>query len=207
MLIWSDNERDAFAEFLNMGMGLAAASLSSMLDQEVLLSVPKVELVPRDRVAEKFGERVGDEIVGVRQTFDGSVSGDIALLFAKSGSFALVRELVADDIPLEDLPDIEQEAITEVGNIVLNGCMAAIANSPNLEIPTGLPSFVKGIPFDLQSTGLAGEDEPCFLLGQSRFDLKNQGISGCVVLFIPLPSAMRFKQEIERLLSSYAATG
>ncbi len=56
----------------------------------------------------------------MRQAFQGAVEGNIALLFAKDSSFNLVGELVGDEVPLEDLPDIEQEAIAEVGNIVLN---------------------------------------------------------------------------------------
>ena len=146
MLVWNDDEKDAFAELINVGMGLAASALSSMLGQEILLSVPSVEFISRQEMGQRFSRDVGNDIVGVRQAFQGAVEGNIALLFAKDSSFNLVGELVGDEVPLEDLPDIEQEAIAQVGYIVLNACLAAIADALHLKIRTGLPLFVRGIP-------------------------------------------------------------
>lgn len=204
MLAWNDVEKDAFAELLNMGMGQAAASLSAMTDQEVLLSIPQVEFVTFEEVAERIGDHADGDMVSVRQGFQGSVEGDISLLFTKKSSLFLVRELLGDDILLEDLPDIEQESIAEVGNIVLNACMAAIANTLNLDIPTALPEFRHGGLFHSQSAG-ANEEAPVFLVAQIKFDLKDKGVSGIVVLFLTVSSAIRFKQEIQSLISSYSA--
>ncbi len=50
MLVWNDDEKDAFAELINVGMGLAASALSSMLGQEILLSVPSVEFISRQEM-------------------------------------------------------------------------------------------------------------------------------------------------------------
>ena len=205
MLVWNDDEKDAFAELINVGMGLAASALSSMLGREFFLSVPSVEFISRQEMGQRFSRDVGNDIVGVRQAFQGAVEGNIALLFAKDSSFNLVGELVGDEVPLEDLPDIEQEAIAEVGNIVLNACLAAIADALHLKIPTGLPLFVRGIPVDLEDNDDEAEIDPLFLLSQVKFDLKDKDLSGFVVLVMTLPSAIRFKRELQNLISSYRA--
>ncbi len=207
MIVWSDIEIDALCEFLNIGMGSAAASLSSMLGQEILLSVPEIRFVSQDELRRWFRDEIGKEIVGVQQAFNGKAAGNIALLFTKDNSHDLVRELMSGDIPLEDLPDIQNDAITEIGNIVLNACMAAIADSLHLEIPTELPRLVNDISIELNTGKAARDDEIFGMLGQIKFDLKDRGIKGYVVLHMSTPSAMRMKQEIQKMLSIYAATG
>ena len=145
MIVWSDLEKDALAEFLNIGMGTAAASLSSMLGQEILLSVPEISFVSPDELKNWCREEIGEKIVGVRQAFKGKAAGNIALLFTKDSGHDLVREFVPSDMPLEDLPDIQNDAISEIGNIVLNACMAAIADALHFEIPTELPQVVSDV--------------------------------------------------------------
>lgn len=207
MIVWSDIEKDALCEFLNMGMGTAAASLSSMLGQEILLSVPQIRFVTQDELEQWFREEIGDQVVGVQQAFSGTAAGNIALLFNKQTSYDLVHELMSGDMPLEDLPDIQNDAIAEIGNIVLNACMAAIADSLSLEIPTELPRLMNDVMVELNVGEAAPGDEICGMIGQIRFDLKDRGIKGYVVLHLSTPSALRMKQEIQKMISIYAATG
>lgn len=207
MIVWTEMEKDVFGEFLNMGMGTAADSLSNMLSQEVLLSVPKIEFVSEEELKAWYSNEIGEEIVGVQQAFAGKASGNIALLFTKGNSYDLVHELVPGDIPLSDLPDMQKDAIGEIGNIVLNACMASIADSLDIEIPTSLPILVNDVYIDLNTGKAAPDDEMFCMLGQIKFNLKDQGIKGFVVLHMSTPSAMRMKQEIQKMLSMFAAAG
>ncbi|MBF0144299.1 MAG: hypothetical protein HQL57_10120 [Magnetococcales bacterium] len=43
----TDLEEDALKEFFNLGLGMAADSLSRMVDNEVLLSLPMLKVVSR----------------------------------------------------------------------------------------------------------------------------------------------------------------
>lgn len=204
MIVWSDIEKDALAEFLNLGMGAAAESLSSMLGQEILLSVPEINFVSQDEFKKWCRDEVGKEIVGVQQAFTGHAAGNISLLFSKDNSYNLVRELISDDMPLDDLPDMQNEAIAEIGNIVLNACMAAIADSLKLEIPTELPRVVSEISIGLNMGEAASGDEEFGMLGRIYFDLKDQDIKGFVVLHMSTPSALKMKHEIQKMISMYA---
>ena len=55
MVELSAEERDVITELMNMGVGLAAASFSEMIGEEVLLSVPEVEVLPREAAARLRG--------------------------------------------------------------------------------------------------------------------------------------------------------
>ncbi len=92
---------DVLAELCNMGLGTAAASLSEMVASEVLLSVPRVEFVPRADAVRRLG--VGRESVlkGVRQHFAGEVGGSALLLFPDEHSLRIQLALAID---LDDRP-------------------------------------------------------------------------------------------------------
>ncbi len=64
---------------------------------------------------------------------------------------------------------------------------------------------MRGIPVDLEDNDDEAEIEPLFLLSQVKFDLKDKDLSGFVVLVMTLPSAIRFKRELQSLISSYRA--
>ena len=68
----SDLERDALTELVNIGVSRAAASLRKMVGEQVLLSVPSVEIVTQDMAATLIGQRESDRLVAVRQAFEGA---------------------------------------------------------------------------------------------------------------------------------------
>ena len=120
-------ERDAISEIANMGVSRAAASLRQMVGEQVLLSVPNVRIVSRQEAA-GLVERGSPNLVAVQQSFEGPFSGRALLIFPQAQSLELVRSIVGAEHSLEDIIDLEQEALAETGNIILNACLATIAN-------------------------------------------------------------------------------
>lgn len=66
----SELEHDALAEVVNIGVSRAAASLRKMVGQQVLLSVPALDIVSRKQAVSLLGERESDELIAVRQSFE-----------------------------------------------------------------------------------------------------------------------------------------
>ena len=64
----------------------------------------------------------------MQQSFEGPFSGRALLIFPEAQSLELVRSIVGAEHSLEDVIDLEQEALAETGNIILNACLATIAN-------------------------------------------------------------------------------
>jgi hypothetical protein len=67
--------------------------------------------------------------VAVRQDFSGVFSGRALLIFPEASSLELVRVVVGRQLALEDIVDLEDEALAETGNIILNSWVATIAIS------------------------------------------------------------------------------
>src|ERR1044071_3269449 len=98
-------ERDALGEVSNMAMARAATSLRQMIQHEVLLAVPSVEILSKEAAAVVMGQL--SALVAVRQDFGGAFSGRALLIFPEPTSLELVRAVVGRNMPLEDIVDLE----------------------------------------------------------------------------------------------------
>jgi chemotaxis protein CheC len=189
----SEVEQDALAEIANMGVSRAAASLRQMVGEQVLLSVPAVRIVTR-QAASKLVERGNSKkFVAVQQSFDGPFAGRALLIFPEEQSLELVRSIVGDEHSLEDVIDLEQEALAETGNIILNGCLATIANVLHRTMRMSLPSIVRGdgeTLFEVEGKVSGGE---FVLFLYIDFTIKNRGVQGFIALLMDLPSIAALK--------------
>lgn len=138
-------QRDAVTEIINIAIGKAAGALSQLVEEEVRLSVPLVHFLTPERAAERLDEETGGgESVAVRQSFKGRFNGDILLIFPERRSLHLVRQMLGDDLPIDQLTELEQEALMEVGNIILNACLGSLANQLGMGVESSLPCYVRG---------------------------------------------------------------
>jgi chemotaxis protein CheC len=187
----SDIERDALSEIANIGVSRAAASLRQMVGEQVLLSVPSVKIVSRREAAELVGGSA-PRLVAVRQTFEGPFSGRAMLIFPEAHSLELVRSIVGPEHSLEDVIDLEQEALAETGNIILNACLATIANLLRKTMRMSLPSVVRGdgaMMFEAPA-----EDADLVLFLYIDFTVKHRDIRGFIALLMDLPSFMALRE-------------
>ena len=166
-------ERDAISEIANMGVSRAAASLRQMVGEQVLLSVPTVRIVSREEAAGLVEQGNSPELVAVQQSFEGPFSGRALLIFPQAQSLELVRSIVGEEHSLEDIIDLEQEALAETGNIILNACLATIANVLRKTMRMSLPSVICGDGAMMFETGkqLSGGNLVLFLY--IDFTIKN----------------------------------
>lgn len=193
---------DAVTEVLNIGMGRAAASLSEMISDEVKLSVPGVEFVSRLEAAEIISTKEKMDVNGVHQHFEGVFVGDALLLFPEQQSLALVRAILQqDNIALDDLSDMDQEAITEIGNVILNACLCSMADMFKQEIHGDIPQFVHGsLAQVFAEYGSNDQTEAIVLLLNMEFPVDQMNIQGYVTFLMDADSVIHFKGNIEKLL-------
>lgn len=197
---------DVVAEMLNIGMGSAAASLSEMVEEEVILSVPSVEFVTREYVAESIGKRTQGDVSGVVQRFEGAFWGDALLLFPEEQSLELVRAVLQNTMPLDDLTEMQQESMTEIGNVILNACLSSLADVFNNQIYGEIPEFVKGSlnsVFDVNNEQDKNKDlkEDIVLFLNMKFSIKQKNLNGYVTFLMDINSVAAFKENVENIVS------
>jgi chemotaxis protein CheC len=197
-------ELDALAELVNIGVSRAAASLRTMVGDEVLLSVPSVSVVTRSEAARIIGER-DDKLVAVHQAFDGEFAGRALLIFPETNSLELVRAVTGGELPLEDIIELEQEALAETGNIILNGCLATMANMLQRSLRMSLPEIVRGSGSDLFELAGVSEQEDVVLFLYIDFAIKQRDIRGYIAMLMDLPALTSLKRLVADLVERTAA--
>ncbi|MBC7908702.1 MAG: chemotaxis protein CheX [Rhodospirillaceae bacterium] len=204
-----DAERDAVTELLNIAIGQAAASLSQLVEDEVRLSVPFVDfLTPSQAVTRLEEETQGADSVAVRQHFEGHFYGDILLIFPERRSLDLVRHMLGDQVPLEQLTELEQEALLEVGNIILNACLGSLANQLGLPVEGSLPTYVRGRGARIlnlgEAKGLPGHEEMVMFL-HVDFALLTKDVNGYLAFVMDIVSARHFVEAVQAYVAEQMA--
>jgi chemotaxis protein CheC len=185
-------EQDALGEIANMGVSRAANSLRQMVGEQVFLSVPTVQIVTR-HAASKLVERDSSKrLVAVQQSFEGPFGGKALLIFPEAQSLELVRSIVGNEHSLEDVIDLEQEALAETGNIILNGCLATIANLLHRTMRMSLPHIIRGDGATLFASDASTEQFVLFLY--IDFNIKKHDVHGFIALLMDLPSIAALKE-------------
>jgi chemotaxis protein CheC len=188
-------ERDAVTELINIAIGRAAASLSELVGDELRLSVPLLEFLSPERAAERLEvETGGSDTVAVRQRFDGKLSGDILLIFPERRSLDLVRSMLGAEVPLDQLTELEQEALLEVGNIILNACLGSLANQLGLAVQSSLPVYVRGRGARILDAGATrpAADHELVLFVHVDFAMLRNDINGYLAFVMDIVAARHF---------------
>ncbi|MBI5165140.1 MAG: chemotaxis protein CheX [Magnetospirillum sp.] len=198
---FGDLERDAIGELLNVAVGRAAASLSELVGDEVRLSVPFVDFLAPDQAARRLeDETKGVDSVAVRQQFTGNVTGDILLIFPERRSLDLVRAMLGDQLPLDQLTELEQEALLEVGNIILNACLASLASQLRLEVESSLPVYLRGRGARILADGAVPGAELVLFL-HVDFALVRNDTHGYLAFVMDIVAARHFLDAVRAFLA------
>jgi chemotaxis protein CheC len=186
-------EQDTLAELSNIAMARAANSLRQMVEHEVVLSVPSVEIVSKEAATQIIGRPDNQTLVAVRQDFDGPFSGRALLIFPEANSLELVRVVVGRQMPLEDIGNLEDEALAETGNIILNSWIATIANLLKRTLKMSLPVVLRGDGVQM----LKGDEaQKLVLFLHIRFEISQKEIRGYVALLMDIPSIAELRSLI-----------
>lgn len=200
----SELEHDALTELVNIGVSRAASSLRNMVGEQVTLAVPSVEVVSRKAAATLIRERESGELIAVRQDFEGAFSGRALLIFPQSNSLPLVHAVTGDELGPDEVVAMENEALSETGNVVLNGCLATMANMLKRPLSMSLPQVLRGdgdLFFELSERA---DDQGVVLFLYINFSISGRDIRGYIAMLMDLPSLEALKlligEFIERVM-------
>lgn len=200
----TDIERDALGEVSNIAMARAANSLRQLVEHEVLLSVPAIEILSQEAATQIVAKPDNPNLVAVRQDFSGAFSGRALLIFPEANSLELVRAVVGRQLSLEDIVDLEDEALAETGNIILNSWVATIANLLKRGLKMSLPVVVRGDSRRMFESVETQKNLILFL--HIKFEISKREIRGYVALLMDIPSIDELRLLIADFVTSVTET-
>ena len=134
-------EIDPLREIGSIGTGNAATALSQMLGKEVRITMPEVRIMGYNEAIEWIG---GPEAVtaGVLVKMSGDVGG-IMLSVQKLELINFILETMLDQgiQSYEELQELQQSALIEVGNIMISAFVTALSGLAGININLTVPAF------------------------------------------------------------------
>jgi chemotaxis protein CheC len=194
-------ERDALTEIVNIGVSRAASSLRKMIGDQVTLSVPSIDVVSQRRAARLISEREAAELVAVRQDFSGPFSGRALLIFPESNSLELVRAVTGDELTAQEVVDMEHEALTETGNVILNSCLATMANMLKRSLVMTIPEVLRGNGNMLFEIDESSAEEGLVLFLYIDFAVRKRDIRGYIAMIMDIPSLEVLKELLDEFIA------
>jgi chemotaxis protein CheC len=196
------NKIDALVEVFNVGAGRAAASLSEIVGDEVKLSVPSIEIKNAYDIDDTIKAINSPKFGVVSQHFSGPFDAEALLLFTEHHALEIVRDMMGSQMSIEELTEFEQEAMCELGNIILNACLSAMADMLQISLNSSLPSYKIASTEDI-FTGLTQiEDEAVILLLHIDLTIEKRHSEGQLIFLLSSMSLRNLVTQIERYLGN-----
>lgn len=144
------------AELFTRGCETAAAILRETAGQSLGLAVTRFDVLTLETrlAACEIGERVA--LVGASQEFAGDLAGQALVLFEAEAGLRCVRALLQQHPEPEFMTEIDQSALTEIANIIINACLDDLAKGVRGDVTSGVPTALRGD----RATILQGLQEP-----------------------------------------------
>ncbi|WP_306477339.1 hypothetical protein [Methyloversatilis sp.] len=158
----------------------AASTFTQIVSEQVGMSVSHVELADRARLDLCLAS-LDSCLCGVAQrmrTTDGC-GAEAMLVLPQIGGLALVRRMLGLPGDVAEPGELEQDALAEVGNIVIDACSGVLAGALGWHIEAAQPRVTLSVP-----DRLFGVDETLrsALVTHLRMHLSGLRVDGLVVL-------------------------
>ncbi len=196
----SEIQHDALVEIFNIGVGHAAAAMSGIVNEEVTMSVPSIQFVNRLDAASMLVNNESRRICGISQHYQGAFTTEAILMFPEDKSLEIVRLMVGETVPLKELTDMEQEAMSEIGNIILNSCVGNLANIFEQELQGSLPVYHIGTSEDIL-TATGDQSDAVVLMLHIDFILEKHQIHGYVAFILDVTALHDLQFQVDKYLS------
>ncbi|WP_028986586.1 chemotaxis protein CheC [Thermicanus aegyptius] len=179
---------DILREIGNIGAGHAATSLSKILGMRIEMSVPNVEILSFDKIAQYVGE--DKLVVGIYMSVEGDMTGSIFFLMGITSAKFLLSQLFQEELnEKEPFTEKDLDALQEIGNILTGSYLSALADFTHLTLYPSIPSIAVDmamaiLTYGILEIGRSGNDA---LLIDTSFMNGSEKLEGHF-FFIPDPS-------------------
>jgi chemotaxis protein CheC len=190
--------KETLTELINIGYGRAAAALSDMTGQRIVLEAPKVDMLSVDNVKDALQSILKGDISSVHQVFSGPVAGHALLLLDAEAADMLTTIVMGDDTPTENRRAVRREALTEVGNIVLQASLGICGDLLQVHVTFSVPVLhVDTVEDILQSVTIEQRELQFALLVRTRFEVLKSKLSGYLLVILGVTSFSKLLDELD----------
>jgi chemotaxis protein CheC len=197
-VIADDFDHDALTELFNIGLHRAAAALSELTGQRIIVDLPRLWICPINETHERLAGLLDGDLATVHQVFKGNVAGDAVLVLDYESAAHLAALLTEGDVALGGrLDQSAREVLTEVGNVILSSCLSAFGDMLQVTVSFSVPRIhVESLEGLLRSLQVDRTDVQYMVLVATRFQLSKGEVSGFLMVAIGITSLSTIAQAL-----------
>ena len=191
-------DHDALTELFNIGLHRAAASLSEITGQRIIVDLPRLWVCPIDETHVRLRELIEGELATVHQIFMGSMAGDAILVLEYENASRLAALLTQGDVGTDGrLDQSAREVLTEVGNVILSSCLSAFGDMLQVSVTFSVPRIhVESLEGMLRSIKVESNEMHYTLLAATRFRLTEGEVGGYLLIAVGVASLERISKAL-----------
>jgi chemotaxis protein CheC len=191
-------ETDALAELFNIGLHRAAASLSEITGQRIVVDMPRLVICPIAEIEPNLAGIIGGEIATVHQMFGGAVAGDAVLLLEQDKAAALAKLMTSGEAALGGrLDQSAREVLAEIGNIVLGACLSGFGDMLQTPVSFSVPRIhIESLKNILRSLRIDTDEVQFAVIAATQFRLSELAVDGYLVVAVGAKSLARISQAL-----------
>lgn len=184
---------DVFREIGNIGAGNATSALAQMLGCKVDMAVPQVRVLDFSEVGTIMG---GEEqiMAGIYLMVEGDITGSILFLLKKESARKLISRLMGTEVQGDELSELEQSALKEIGNIITASYLNSISMLTQMVIYPSVPA----LSIDMAGAILSVPAIEFGTMGDKLLLIQTQFFEGLDGYFILVPDL----ESYDKILSS-----
>ena len=203
-------QKDALTELVNVYVGYAASLLSEMVGLRILLSVPRVELIPEAEM-EQGGLPLPKifspgHIVSSYISFGQDFRGKAFLVFPVQQAKLLVNVCIGEELLLEEgdaVPprflDTDFDVLKEISNLILNAVIGEFGNLLETRVVFTVPE-VELINVTESDKRFFLKDGVYILILHTTFTVAEIEVQGVIMIALNLNSVSCLLNKIDTLL-------
>ena len=142
----SSEQKDALQEMANIGAGHASTALSQMVQKDIQMGIPKIELINLEDVSNHIEK--GQIVVGIYLRISNEIPSYVMLLIPRESAFSIADMLLQrqSDPSVEVLSEMDKSALNEVGNVMICAFFDSLSELFQMSVVPGPPKLAYDIP-------------------------------------------------------------
>ena len=193
--------QDILREVINIGVGDAAAALSILVNNRVVIKTPDIYVLDTQDATDFIQEKICELGIYISQDFKGKFSGKTLLFYSKNSCASLLKLLLGKETGSDIFTDNALATLEEIGNIVMVSCITTISNILEDTVEFQIPDLTLEISdgyFKNLVSGLEGLDKTIII--RNQMVVKDMEIEG---YFFILLSFGNFLELIKKMAADF----
>ncbi len=121
-------------------LAMAQAVVSSISKRDISISTLAQGVMGLEEAHRLFDQK-DPEVIAISQRIQGALQGHVIFVLNYKTGMSLLRALLKEHARLRELTEMEEEALLELGNIIINSYLSSYLIHHHVEINSHLPTL------------------------------------------------------------------